>query len=241
MKIKDKIQLDINGLYEHGPINIVVFGDSVSHGAVNGYNDYENVYWNLLKQKLNQFRDYMPVNVINASIGGTTAHDSLKRLHSQALKHEPDLMIVCFGLNDVDGPLDEYVAALRHIFEECKKAECDTIFMTPNMLNTRVADDTPKEYFDYAFKTAEMQNNGRMDEYMSAAIALANQMGITVCDCYSQWKRISETQDVTLLLANRINHPTSEMHKLFADSLYQIIMEDDLDAKPTESTMYKES
>ncbi|MBQ5897981.1 MAG: hypothetical protein IIW81_05905, partial [Oscillospiraceae bacterium] len=67
MPLKDKILLDIQGLQEHGPINIVIFGDSVSHGAVNGYIDYENVYWNLLKKRLNQFRDYMPVNMINAS------------------------------------------------------------------------------------------------------------------------------------------------------------------------------
>ena len=42
---------DIDGLLKHGPINIVVLGDSVSHGAVNGYIDYENVYWNRLKKK----------------------------------------------------------------------------------------------------------------------------------------------------------------------------------------------
>ena len=51
MKVKDKLNMDINGLIENGPINIVVFGDSVTHGALNGFNDYETVYWNLLKQK----------------------------------------------------------------------------------------------------------------------------------------------------------------------------------------------
>ena len=33
MKIKDKVMLDIGGLYEHGPITIVAFGDSVTHGC----------------------------------------------------------------------------------------------------------------------------------------------------------------------------------------------------------------
>ena len=70
MHVKEKILLDRKGLTEHGPINVVIFGDSVSHGAVVGYIDYENVYWNQLKRKLNAFRDYMPVNMINASIGG---------------------------------------------------------------------------------------------------------------------------------------------------------------------------
>lgn len=49
MKVSEKILLDRAGLEQYGPINIVVFGDSVSHGAVNGYIDYENVYWNLLR------------------------------------------------------------------------------------------------------------------------------------------------------------------------------------------------
>lgn len=59
---------------------------------------------------------------------------------------------------------------------------------------------------------------------MNSAIKLANDMGITVCDCYSKWKEVSKTQDVTMLLANRINHPTREMRKLFADYLFDIIL-----------------
>lgn len=226
MKVKDKIWLDIHGLMEHGPINIVILGDSVSHGAVNGYIDYENVYWNLLKKKLNQLRDYIPVNMINASIGGTTAKEALPRLEKQVLKHEPDLTIVCFGLNDVNGDLADYLGSLREIFTKCIDSGSEVIFLTPNMLNTSVAEDTPTEYYVYAHKTAQMQNEGRMDEFIFAAANLAMSMGVTICDCYSQWKELSKSQDVTMLLANRINHPTSEMHQLFADCLYDLIMGD---------------
>lgn len=240
MKIIEKLYLDREGLEKYGPINIVIFGDSVSHGAVNGYIDYENVYWNLLKRKLNALRDYIPVNMINASVGGTTAKRSLPRLESQVLRHEPDLIIVSFGLNDVNGELEEYLEALREIFKKCIDSESDVIFMTPNMLNTRVADDTPKEYLRYAAKTAVMQNEGRMDEYIYAAAALANELGVTVCDCYSRWKEISKAQDVTMLLANRINHPTSEMHRLFADSLYDIIVSCQGRSASSDDAMYKE-
>lgn len=44
MQVKDKILLDVNGLLEDGPINIVILGDSVPHGTVLDNNDYENVY-----------------------------------------------------------------------------------------------------------------------------------------------------------------------------------------------------
>ena len=55
MKVKEKLMLSTDGLEEYGPINIVAFGDSITHGVMNGYNDYENVYWNRLKKRLNAF------------------------------------------------------------------------------------------------------------------------------------------------------------------------------------------
>lgn len=241
MHVKEKILLDRKGLEQYGPINIVIFGDSVSHGAVNGYNDYENVYWNLLKRKLHKFRDYMPINMINASVAGTSAKASLDRMEKHVFSHSPDLVVICFGLNDVNGTLADYLGALKQIFERCIEAKCDAIFMTPNMLNTYVAEDAPPTHRDYAFKTAEMQNSGRMDEYIYSAIKLAENTGIPVCDCYSKWKKLAETEDTTLLLANRINHPISEMHKLFADELYDMIIGDHQSEKESDSTMYKDA
>ena len=241
MKIKEKIMMDLHGLEENGPINIVIFGDSVSHGSLKDCNDYENVYWNLLKKKLNRFRDYIPVNMINASIGGTTAKKSLCRLERQVLIHQPDLVIVCFGLNDVNGSLEDYLSPLETIFKKCADAGTDVIFMTPNMLNTRVAEDTAPRHYNYAIKTAEIQNSGRMDQYVGAAVELASSLGVTVCDCYAKWKEISKTQDVTMLLINRIDHPISEMHHLFANSLFDVIIGDSICDRAADSTMFREN
>ncbi len=225
MRVKDKLKLDYEGLVKYGAINIVAFGDSVTHGAVGPDEiSYETVYWNLLRKKLNAVCDYVPVNVINAGIGGITAQGSVDRMERDVFSHHPDLVIVCFGLNDVNGELEEYLSALERIFAECNKRGTQTIFMTPNMLNTYVAEDTEEKFREYARKTAEMQNNGRMDKYMESAVQLAERMGISVCDCYSEWKKLSEAEDITMLLANRINHPVREMHELFADSLFKAVM-----------------
>jgi lysophospholipase L1-like esterase len=161
------------------------------------------------------------------------------RLEKQVLIHEPDLVIVCFGLNDVNRELRDYIDALRYIFKRCQEKDIDLILLTPNMLNTYVAEDTPKQYWDYAFKTAEMQNEGRMDEFVYSAVALAKEMNVTVCDCYSKWKKLAETEDTTMMLANRINHPTSEMHKMFADALYELIMGDEECNTASDSTMFE--
>lgn len=224
MHVKDKLFMDQQGHIDNGPVNIVAFGDSVTHGALLDTNNYETVYWNLLRKKLNAVNSAIPVNVINAGIGGITALRSLARIDSQVLCHRPDLVIVCFGLNDVNGELDDYISSLRTIFDKCTSAGCDVIFMTPNMLNTYVAEDTLNDIREYAAVTAKFQNNGRMDLYMNSAIELAKEMNIPVCDCYSKWKELSKTQDTTQLLINRINHPIPEMHNLFADSLFDMIM-----------------
>ena len=39
-------------LYTQGPITIVAFGDSVTHGCLQaGVKNYESVYWNRLRKK----------------------------------------------------------------------------------------------------------------------------------------------------------------------------------------------
>ena len=224
MKIREKIFLTQEELAIYGSINIVIFGDSVSQGCLRNHIDYESVYWNRLRKKLNAIRDFVPVNMICSAISGITATESVPRLEKQVLNHDPDAIIVCFGLNDVNGSLENYLGSLRTIFSRCAESGAEVIFMTPNTMNTYVAEDTAKKYWEYAHKSAEMQNNGKMDHYISEAIKLANEMGVTVCDCYAKWKELAKTQDTTMLLANRINHPIEEMHELFAESLYEILI-----------------
>jgi len=241
MHIKDKVFLDRFGLEKEGPITIVAFGDSITHGALRrGEINYETVYWNLLRKRILEVSNYVPVNVINAGIGGTSAARSLDRIDKQVLSHSPDLVIVFFGLNDVNGPLESYLSSLKTIFEKCVDCGSDVIFMTPNMLNTSVSPLTAPEDLEYAKVTAEYQNSGKMDLYISSAIKLAKEMNITVCDCYAQWKKLSETQDITELLVNYINHPTQEMHHLFSDMLFDTIFKDTTCKSERDTdTMYK--
>ena len=111
--------------------------------------------------------------------------------------------------------------------------------MTPNMLNTYVAEGTEDKHIPYAHITAEYQNSGKMDTYIGAAVALAKEMDVFVADCYGKWKKLAETEDTTLLLDNRINHPTRQMHQLFADTLFDVIFQKNVEIIGENSTMYK--
>ena len=225
-KICRRVKGDIEEYRANGPINIAEIGDSVSHGCVGALisHDYNTVYHNRLRLMINKKYPTIPVNIINTAVGGTTASFALGNFDRDVLPHTPDLAIICFGLNDVNGSMEDYSASLSGLFGKCRENGIDCIFMTPNMLNTRYVEGTSEMYAEYARKTAEMQNSGKMDSFMEAARSTAESCGVTVCDCYAKWKAMAaDGIDTTLLLANYINHPTREMHKVFADMLYETI------------------
>lgn len=241
MRIKEKINMNKAGLTANGPITVVAFGDSVTHGAVGfGEIDYDSVYHRRLARMISSIRSYVPVNVINSGIGGITAKASVGLMESRVFAHRPDLVIVCFGLNDINGSLEDYIEAMRAILSECVARGIETVLLTPNMLNTYVADDCPSDFREYAKKTAKYQTMGRMDEYMDAVKRLARGLGVKVADCYGEWRKMSATQDTTALLANRINHPIREMHQLFAEKIFEVIFDGEIKAARNDSTLYRD-
>ncbi len=219
-KFVEKLNCDVN---ESGPCKIVCLGDSVTQGSFeHNHFDYQSVYHHLLKNKINAVFPKMPVQMINAGIGGKTAKHAAGRLERDVLAYSPDLVIVCFGLNDVNGKVEEYQKALSEIFERVSPAE--TIFMTPNMLNTRLEARLDPDLRDYAKLAMEFQNSGKMDLFVEIAMKTAAQYRVAVCDCYRKWKQLAAIgADTTSLLANYINHPRRDMHELFAACLFDTI------------------
>jgi acyl-CoA thioesterase-1 len=73
---------------------IVAFGDSI----VEGYRQPEG--WpEILGRKLGS--RYGDVRVLNAGISGNTAGDGNRRIRKDVLDHDPDLVLIAFGLNDM--------------------------------------------------------------------------------------------------------------------------------------------
>lgn len=230
MKIIEKLAANNSDPIENPAPVIAFLGDSVTQGCFLSQNDYEAAYHNRVRQKLNYLFPRAVVNIINAGIGGTTAKLGAKRIERDVLSKNPDLCVVCFGLNDVggvDAGLPIYKKSLETIFEKLQKSGCEVIFMTPNMLNTQEIDEIiPKQHREYATYTCKLQNEGMMDRYMAAAAETAKKYNIPVCDCYAKWKKMEENGvDTTRLLVNGINHPRHEMHDLFANSLVEIMFE----------------
>lgn len=215
---------------KHNPPTTIAFlGDSVTQGCFRKHCDYDAVYHSVLKKKLEVLCPNSVINIINAGIRGTSSEYGAERLYRDVISKNPDLCVVCFGLNDVtrlEEGLQLYIDSLSKIFEELKNFGCEIIFMTPNMINTYVCENVFDRYIEYAGNSMKWQNDGLMDKYMETGIAVAKKYGVPVCDVYGKWKKLnSHGVDTTMLLAEGINHPIREMHELFATSLLDTMME----------------
>lgn len=239
MKFIEKIMEKKNNNSGAGEVTIAFLGDSVTQGCFELYEksngdmetvfDPEHSYHRYISKIFAQLYPSVPINMINAGISGGSAPHGLERLHRDVIRHQPDLSVVCFGLNDVwediEG-IEKYITSLEQIFDELLKENIEVIFMTPNMMNTTVSCHVEKKFSDVAKKTASFQNDGVLDAYIEAAKKMCAAKNIPVCDCYAKWKRLQACGvEIDDMLANCINHPTREMNWLFAVSLVETIME----------------
>lgn len=211
---------------------IAFFGDSVTHGAfecIQGDTagcsfDFDAVYHTRLQKMLLTVNPWLPVSIINAGVAGDRAPTALARIERDVISHKPHICVVNFCLNDLSETVEEYTAALREIFTRLIAAGIRPLLLTPSMLNTYVHPDTIPMYKDYAAVTAAWHQSGLMDTYVDAARALASEMGIAVADAYAKWKEMeAEGVDITANLANYINHPSRELHRIFAEALFEAL------------------
>lgn len=222
----------------HEGVTIAFLGDSVTQGCFELYKKHDNSYETVFDKRysyemgvfeiLNMLFPMVTVNIINAGISGDRSSRGLARIDRDVIRHEPDLTVVCYGLNDcgeASDSIEKYTSSLKGIFQKLKACGSEIIFMTPNMMNTAVSPHlTDPDFITIAENCARKQNSGLFDAHIEAARKLCKEENIPVCDCYAIWKTLAiNGVDTTELLANKINHPTREMNKLFSIELVKMM------------------
>ena len=215
-------------------VTLAFLGDSVTQGCFELYEptpgtmetvfEPQSSYASILKKALDLLYPKAGTVVINSGLSGGNAKNGADRFERDVAAYSPDLVTVCFGLNDCGGGTEGlalYKESLASIFDQAKAHGIDCIFMTPNMMNTYISGKIPEGFLK---KQAEgplrLQTEGMLETYLSAARQVAMDKQVAVCDVYAKWKALSEAGvDTTELLSNHTNHPAREMQNLFAISL----------------------
>ena len=213
---------------------IACLGDSVTYGCFEVFkNRFDRVdtvyrpedgYPARLRRQLSTLFPAAAASVLNAGVSGDSSAGGLKRLQRDVLSHAPDLVIVNFGLNDAMGGMDAlnaYRSNMRALFQQILDSGAEAMLLTPNRMCAYVSHAlVDPELRAIAAAAAEIQNGGVLDAFVEAAREEAQALNVPIADAYRDWKRLeSAGADTTVLLANAINHPISEMHELFANRI----------------------
>jgi len=244
MHITEKLAQKNRDAFSAAPVTVGFLGDSVTNGCFEvlpamtehgeqGFDvvfEPENSYAAHVRRILSLFYPKAQINIINAGISGDSAPGGLARMDRDLLPFHPDLTVVCYGLNDSgagDDGIARYHDALVSIVRRLQEAGSEVILMTPQPICARVHTQLRGEGLRaMAGHLAERFAAGGFDRYMQAARAAAAETGVPLCDVYAKWMTLYHSGvDITDLLSNYLNHPTRDMHWLFAISLAETIFE----------------
>ena len=238
MNILEKFKKKRDNLKGESPVTVAFLGDSVtqgcfadvipSTGGVDTTFDAEQAYHTKFRKIFNLLYPKVPLNIINAGISGGNAVEGYERLERDVLRFNPDLCVVCFGLNDSTNSdpdmFEKYQASLDGIFKKLKERDIEVIFMTPNMMCTDVCANVSEFLLGAAKTCSKVQMEGRLDMFINAAKEVAKKNNVPICDCYAKWKLMYEKGvNINDLLEGPVNHPNNKINWMFAYSLVETI------------------
>jgi len=233
MKIIEKFNQKQSNLHASRQPVIAFLGDSVTQGCFEIYTEKEvlhttfypeDAYSAKVKQIFSMLYPSVSLSVINAGISGDTSWGGLARMDRDILSFQPDLVVVCYGLNDAsrgaDG-IEKYDDALRNIFKKAQDAGAEVIFMTPNLRCNDPDYRNNDPILERCIRGISVnEREGWLDKYLERAVKAAEEMGVVLCDCNALWKSMADGGvNTNKLLSNDVNHPTKEMHWMFAYEL----------------------
>ena len=238
MEIIKKIAKKNADIYAGGRVpTIAFFGDSVTHGCFEIYQtsetsletefDQRNAYHTILKNLISDIFPKCPLNILNAGISGDNVTNAYPRLERDVLSFKPDLVVICFALNDCSSGekgLDSYVLNLKKTVKDCLASGAEVILMTPNDIVDRLDPHVVYSNGDFVKEAIKnciaVRKAGYLGLYVNAMRSIAKEFNVPCCDVYAKWKALENAgANPAEMLANRVNHPMRSLNSLFAYSL----------------------
>lgn len=185
-------------------VNIVCHGHSVPAGyARTPVVDTFNAYPDRLHHRLKQRFPYAVINVIVTAIGGEDSVQGQARFARDVLPHQPDVVLIDYGLNDRRVGLPKAKAAWSAMIAAAQAAHVKMILLTPTMdAHAKLNDpnDPLNAHAEQIRKLAAEYHVGLVDSLALCKAELAK--GVPPADLVSQ-----------------PNHPSARVHALVTEAL----------------------
>lgn len=208
-------------------LTIVAFGDSTTAPRSRVATYSAQLDWALADRGI-------AAEIINAGVGGNTTAMARERFEEDVLSHDPDLVIIQFGICDaaVDVwrgateprvAIDDYEANLQYFVETLQARGARVILMTPNPL--RWTDALREMYGKPPYDPGDPDGfNVLLRDYAERMRRVAARTGATLVDAFAAFAAYGEVegQSVDDLLLDGM-HPNSAGQALETDLLLDAI------------------
>jgi lysophospholipase L1-like esterase len=195
----------------------VCFGDSITRGGADGG------YVGALKKYISAVLPEQKIEIVNSGVDGDTTRNLLKRIDHDVFAHNPELVTVMIGVNDVakgyehqnrvgNGPkgvpLEEYKSNIKSILSQAKAHNEKVILISPGII----------------IENLDHPANSRLGEYTQALEQIAKENGIQYIDVHKAFTDIiafyrKETGGADCLLTRDGTHPNSAGSKVLANCI----------------------
>lgn len=187
-------------------VTVAGLGDSIT--GVYYHTGGRRAWTEMLGVALQRVYPQAKLKTVNAGISGNISQNGVERLDRDVLVHEPDLVVVMFGMNDVARVTPEaYEANLRQIVERCRAAGAEVVLCTPNFIDTDAARPVDK-----------------LRAYAEIVRKLAQELAVPLADCFAAYERVHDTaaRAWRALMSDAI-HPNMRGHEFFAEEITRVI------------------
>lgn len=207
----DEVDVDQEALgKETTPPTVVMFGDSVTEQG--------------LAQQVEKIFDEegrQPV-FINAGKGYDNATSALDRLNKDVLAHRPNVVTICFGLNDTGGRKPkQFKDSLEQMIKTLGQADIDVALIT----------STPFDNARHGWgKDEDFQTLGGLDQYMDRAFCqtvrdLAKEHELVLIDLHTHFTDAfkKDPKLIKLVISNDGVHLTAKGKSMAAQRIAEVI------------------
>lgn len=205
------LPITLGKLRNKQPLSIVLLGDSISTGCnASGWGGgapFQPPYQDLLLQHL-QATSSPQVRLTNLSVGGMSTPWGMTKI-DDVMKHQPDLVVIAFGMNDAGGLTpQQYRQNTQAMIDAARQHAADTEFiLVATMLGNR---DWTTLHHD------------RFLPFRDALESLTGP-GVALADLTSIWQAMLERKADADLTGNGVNHPNDFGHRVYAQVLARLL------------------
>ena len=208
----DKLSRFFNKLKNKENPMFLFYGDSVTaghnaSGTIYGANKAPNMDpWTLLVTKELERRYDAKINYVNTALGGTASQWALDNLKERVIDHNPDLVLIAFGLND--GVLEPDVFKSR-IVEMIRLLEEANPNIEIIVMSSTVANPQSTWYCGqhrYIDKLKEIKKDN-----------------VVIVDMTSVHLKLLEHKAFKDMTANNVNHPNDYLIRIHAQIILNTI------------------